>query len=77
MELTDAEQELIRLWRATDERGRRDVMDLARFEAEAAAEARDTGWRVVGGRGAGHGDMGVSTLAGQPLGRTDRDTTRR
>lgn len=78
MEITDdAEKELIRLWRATDEHGRRDVMDLARFEVEAAAEARDTGWRIVGGTGVDHGGVGVSTLAGQTRRRDDSDSQRR
>ena len=67
MELTDAERELVRLWRAMDERGRRDVMDLAEFEAEASREARTVGWRVVAGKGeAEPRGMGVARLAEIP-----------
>lgn len=51
MRLTSAEAELVRLWRATDERGRMRIMEAARFEAEAAREARGIGWRVVDGEG--------------------------
>ena len=47
----DAEAELLRLWRRLDWRGRTNVMDLARFEAEATAECAGTGWHVMDGGG--------------------------
>ena len=56
MGLSAAEVELVRLWRSTDRRGHEHIMDVARFEVEAAAEARSVLWHVVeGGCGTGCG----------------------
>jgi len=56
VDLSAAEVELVRLWRSTDGRGHEHIMDVARFEVEAAAEARSVLWHVVeGGCGTGCG----------------------
>lgn len=60
MELTRAELELLRLWRATDETGRVCIMEEARWQAEAAHRKHGGGWRVIDGEARAQGRGGTA-----------------
>ena len=74
---SEAEAELLRLWRSMDDRGRRSVMDVARFEAEAAEEARSIGWHVLEGGGSRKTDVIRSSPAETHGGEGDCKTGRK